>query len=389
MSSTSSPPAFRTPDPGELRKRCLHRLAESRPLVGQLAAFAGFDGFVDRIIHVVDKRENANQFSRLPTISSFATRAAAAAGRSTNFELVEQQIKLGGNGPILANALATFGLQVTYVGALGWPSIHPVFAPFSNRAQVFSVADPGLTDALEFEDGKLILSKCDHLKDVNWENLCGRFGHERFAQAIASAHLVAFVNWTMLPAMSGIWETIQSEVAPSLKPMRRRMFIDLADPEKRQPGDIRNALDLIARFGTHFMVTLGLNEKEAGELAKVLGLDVQPRTKEGLATLARELFPRLGVDTLVIHPVSFALTASSEGVDVVDGPVVASPKITTGAGDHFNAGFCLGQLLGFNTAESLLAGVTTSGHYVRTAQSPTPDDLASMWRQWPENNLNT
>jgi len=216
----------------------------------------------------------------LPTIERFASRAAAAAGKSTNFELVQQQIKLGGNGPILANALATFGARLTYVGALGWPSAHPVFAPFTERAQVHSVADPGLTDALEFEDGKLILSKCDHLRDVNWPNLEARFGRERLAEAFASSELVAFVNWTMLPAMSDIWETLQRELMPQLSGPPRRLFLDLADPEKRRREDIRRALELMVRFRGPFNVTLGLNEKEAGELAKVLELPPRPRTEE-------------------------------------------------------------------------------------------------------------
>ncbi|MBM3823350.1 MAG: carbohydrate kinase family protein [Verrucomicrobia bacterium] len=383
MNTSPIAKASTRPDPETLRERCGRRLSEAGPALNRLKVFAGFDGFVDRIIHVVDQRENAERFSRLPTIERFASRAAAAAGKSTNFELVQQQIKLGGNGPILANALATFGARLTYVGALGWPSAHPVFAPFTERAQVHSVADPGLTDALEFEDGKLILSKCDHLRDVNWPNLEARFGRERLAEAFASSELVAFVNWTMLPAMSDIWETLQRELMPQLSGPPRRLFLDLADPEKRRREDIRRALELMVRFRGPFNVTLGLNEKEAGELAKVLELPPRPRTEEGLAELAQALHEKIGVDTLVIHPVRYALTASPSGVEVVQGPFVPNPKITTGAGDHFNAGFCLGQMLGFSDAESLLMGVTTSGHYVRTAQSPTHQDLLAMWKQWP------
>ena len=35
---------------------------------------------------------------------------------------------------------------------------------------------------------------------------------------------------------------------------------------------------------------------------------------------------------------------------MVDGPFTAKPLITTGAGDHFNSGFCLGRLLGLDNA---------------------------------------
>ena len=110
-------------------------------------------------------------FLRLPTIAQLAERLAAAAGRSTNIELVSQLTKLGGNGPIMANALASFGLKVTYLGILGYPNLHPVFADFAKRAEVHSIAEPGYTDALEFDDGKIMLGKHQSLKQMNWENI--------------------------------------------------------------------------------------------------------------------------------------------------------------------------------------------------------------------------
>ena len=137
---------------------------------------------------------------RLPTIGQLAERLAAAAGRSTNIELVSQLNKLGGNGPIMANALASFGLKVTYLGILGYPNLHPVFAEFAKRAEVHSIAEPGYTDALEFEDGKIMLGKHQSLKQMNWENIKGRFGQDKFAAKFGSADLVGFVNWTMLTA---------------------------------------------------------------------------------------------------------------------------------------------------------------------------------------------
>jgi len=70
----------------------------------------------------------------------------------------------------------------------------------------------------------------------------------------------------------------------------------------------------------------------------------------------------------------------------VDGPYIAKPVITTGAGDHFNAGFCLGKLLGFDNEGSVLLGVTTSGYYVRYGQSPGIPEIVTMLRDWPEAN---
>lgn len=367
----------------DLRARCASALESAASRIPQLSAFVGLDGFVDEILYVVDKRESADKYSRIPTIRDYAARLAAAAGRSTNIELVSMMTKLGGNGPIMANALASFGIRVTYLGNLGYPNVHPVFTGFTKRAIVHSIAQPGFTDAYEFEDGKLMVGKHQSLRDVNWQNISGRFGRENFIREFATASLVGFVNWTMLTELSAIWEKVLSEICPGLTGPRRIIFFDLADPEKRTVEDIRHALGLIGRFGEWFDVILGLNEKEAGEIGAVLGFDISDNSPSGLSKLGLAIRAETDVDTLVIHPTSYALAITGSSVSVVDGPFVSRPLITTGAGDHFNSGFCLGKLLGFDNDMSLLCGVTTSGYYVRSAQSPDIANLAAMMRDWP------
>jgi sugar/nucleoside kinase (ribokinase family) len=365
------------------REQTAAQLQSAIHRASQMQAFVGLDGFVDEILHVVDKRESAEKYLRLPTIAQLADRLAGAAGRSTNVELVSQLTKLGGNGPIMANALASFGLQVSYLGILGYPNLHPVFADFAKRAEVYSIAEPGYTDALEFEDGKIMLGKHQSLKQMNWENIKSRFGEKIFAAKLGSADLVGFVNWTMLTYMSEIWSAVLKEICPGMKGPRRKLFIDLADPEKRTGEDIARAIELIIAFQKHFDVILGLNEKEGFEIGKVLGLSTSGHSPEALLQLCKDIHQRVRIDTLVIHPTAYALASGPDGAATVQGPFTPKPKITTGAGDHFNSGFCLGKLLGLPTESCLLVGVTTSGFYVRTGQSPSIADLAGMLRNWP------
>jgi sugar/nucleoside kinase (ribokinase family) len=367
----------------QLREHCAQQLLASVEKAAQLKAFVGLDGFVDAIIHIVDVRTNANTYSRLPTIKDLGERITAAAGKSTNLELVVQRVKLGGNGPIMANALSAFGTKVTYLGALGYPHMHEVFEDFSKKAEVVTIAQPGLTDALEFEDGKIMLGKTVQLGDITWENIKARFGRDKFRDKFFGSDLVGFVNWTMIPYMSDVWESVQKELCPEATGPRRTMFFDLADPEKRTHEDIQRALKLIAGFQQHFDVILGLNEKEAWEIACVLEIDTSNRDREGLYNVAKQIARKAAVRTLVVHPVSYAFAVSNDTVAAVDGPFIPKPLITTGAGDHFNAGFCLGKLLGFNDEMAVLTGVTTSGFYVRNAASPSVKDLASLLRAWP------
>ncbi|MDB6040667.1 MAG: hypothetical protein JWM99_4508 [Verrucomicrobiales bacterium] len=367
----------------EFRHNCAQKLEANVSRLQQMTSFVGFDGFVDEIVQAVDKRESALSYQRLPVISDFSDRIAAASGRSTNIELVNQLIKLGGNGPIMANALAALGLKVNYLGALGYPQLHPVFRGFSQSADVFSIAEPGHTDAVEFEDGKVMLVKSVSLNEITWPNIKERFGAERFGALFGNCDLVAFVNWTMIPFMSDIWQSLIDELCPHLEGPRRTIFFDLADPEKRPLEDISRALALMLKFQEHFDVILGLNEKEACEIGVVLGLKERPSTVDGLCELALEIQARVPVETLVVHPVTYALAVTDATVSVIEGPKVRKPLITTGAGDHFNSGFCLGKLLGLTDSESLLTGVTTSGFYVGNAKTPGIPDLSRMMQHWP------
>lgn len=367
----------------ELRAGCAQQLQSHAAQVSGLNAFVGFDGFVDEILHVVDKRESTDKYQRLTTIAKYAERLAGAAGQSTNVEMVSQLTKLGGNGPIMANALASFGMKVCYLGILGYPNLHPVFTEFAQLAEVHSIAEPGYTDALEFEDGKIMCGKHKSLREMNWENIKGRFGAEKFTAKLQASQFLGFVNWTMLTSMNDTWAAILKEVCPKLTGPRRTIFFDLADPEKRTRADILKALSLITEFEKYFDTILGLNEKEGHEIGGHLDLNTGDHSPDGLLKLAGQIRDRIAVNTVVIHPVTYALAVSAGDSAIVEGPFTPKPLITTGAGDHFNAGFCLGKLLGLDNANAVLTGVTTSGFYVRSAKSPSVADLVSLLNNWP------
>ncbi|PID89184.1 MAG: hypothetical protein CSB01_03330 [Bacteroidia bacterium] len=75
-----------------------------------------------------------------------------------------------------------------------------------------------------------------------------------------------------------------------------------------------------------------------------------------------------------------AAAATRDWAGYVVGPYTSTPKLTTGAGDNFNAGFCNGLLRGFTTEECLATGVNTSGFYVRNAHSPSKQELIAFLR---------
>jgi hypothetical protein len=347
----------------------------------------GLDGFVDEIIHVVDKRSDFDHFSRIDTIQKLADRIAKASGLSTNIELIPVQKKIGGNGPIMCNALAMHNPTISYIGSLGYPDIDPVFKEMEKKVTLYSMANPGHTDALEFHDGKLMLGKMESLKDVFYENLIEVVGFERLDNLLSNADLFATVNWSMIPKMTDLWKKLVKHVLPNLAPRVDKpiFFVDLADPEKRENNDIIEALNVLKSFKSYYKVVLGLNEKEAVDVAKVLEVYDVPEgiTKsDKLKGLSQALYQYLEIDAIVIHPVEMSAILIDGKYYEANGPYVQRPKLTTGAGDNFNAGLVTGLLLGLEPDEALLFGMATSGYYVRNAHSPNYQELISFIESW-------
>jgi hypothetical protein len=370
-----------------------HALAAKLPaLPAPGKVLVGFDGFVDHIIGVVDKRHGPDAYDRVPTISALAARIGAAAGHSANLELVITRSKIGGNGPIMADAIAAQGGQVTCAGLLGAQGIHPVFQPMAARGSTLvSFGDPGVTDALEFDDGKLMLGKLETLKDLNAANIEKAFGgRDGLKAALRAPRLVATVNWTMSLAMTGIWRWLAKEVLPGLRPDRPLWFVDLADPAKRPEAELVDGLAALRELQVHADVVLGLNGAEIRQVCAATGTPWTGGAGEDNAaaeTACAALRDRLGLHMVMCHltgSAACAWAAPAKGSARADGFGTPKPKITTGAGDHFNAGFTGALLSGLAPAEALLVGGATSGTYVRDAASPDRCRLAAFLAAWAE-----
>ena len=338
----------------------------------------GFDGFVDEIIHMVDKRKNDTEYERIPDIKAFADRIAQVAGLSANIEKVPIQTKLGGNGPIMGNAVIAQGHDVTYIGALGKHFIHPVFREFADSCRnVYSLTEPGYTDALEFFDGKIMMGKMNNLVEVNFKSLLEKLPKPELEKLLAETDLVAFTNWTMLSNLNEIMTEFNKIISKIKK--KPLFFIDLADPKKRTKQDIRDVLDLISGLKAETILSMNLSE------STIISLNLGIKEDEILtrAILIRE---KLGIAGIVIHPTNGAAIATKTHCKWVDGPYTAKPKLTTGAGDNFNSGLCTGWLAGMDPAECLALGVCSSGFYVRNGRSATRGDLRDFMKQWAEVN---
>lgn len=361
-------------------------LLSARGRIGSMKVVAGFDGMVDSICRVVDHKEGATSYTPMHTIAQMAERVARAAGKSINIELRAERVKIGGNGVLMADGLAAAGARVSFIGSIAddaSPSkVHALFGAFAGRcASVHPTCPPGLTDACEFDDGKVMLGKTDNLAKITWDSTVRAVGGlDALVRMADGAGLLVPVAWTQVPAMDEIWDGLTRQVFPKIERDRRPpVFIDLADPAKRTENELKGALERLKAMNAMTPVTLGLNLAESQRIARAIGAP-EPRTMEEAADRIRA---GLGLGCVVVHGRESASAATERDRATFEGPFVRKPFMSTGAGDHFNAGFALSGAAGVSLAQQLAAGSALSGWYVRKGAAPSLDEWAGFLRDLP------
>ena len=348
---------------------------------------AGFDAFVDQIVQIVGERQSLEHFSPVPTIADFAGLIARAAGRSSLREFVVQSLDPGGCAVNLGDGIASLGVGLDFFGTLGHPA-HPAFTDFSAKCHSCTpwAIDPGFTMAMEFQDGKYMLSSVSSLTDFTPNALRACLTDGTFQQACTEAELIALTNWTLFPHMTDCWRVLQEEVFSRL-PNRPWFFLDLVDPRSRGESEIRAMLPVLSRFEDCGRCVLGGNLNEANVLATLLGLETVQEEGPAIADLCEALRFKLGISEVAIHCIAGAAVAAEDGRIWVNGPYTPRPRKSTGAGDRYNAGYCLGRLLDLPPQERCLTGSAASGFFVRNARSATLAEAARLLEDWASDRL--
>ncbi len=344
-------------------------------------AFVGFDGYVDKIQLPVKSAEGTEKVY-FPDIFDFSKHLAKHAGKSGQVELKTRLTKAGGNAPIMSDALYSLNVQTTCMGTLGKPKLNPVFQELSKRCKLVSIGPAAISNAFEFGDGKIIFSELDVFDEMDWAfiNKNQELSIE-LQQALEEMDLLAFVDWVNLPHATDIWRGIARDLLPKATRKNRYFFFDLCDPSKKSSSSVREMLEVLSIYQDYGTVILGLNENETILMYAALKGE-EPHSGQSLITTSKIIFSEISVDMLLVHPNSFSILVTKERTVEVNGKIVAQPKVLTGAGDNFNAGFVTSWIRGLSPESSLLAGMAASGHYISTGQSASIKDIISYLQNW-------
>ena len=351
-----------------------------------LTAVAGFDGFVDEMVSVVGERRSVSDWSPMRSMAEMGGILSQAAGRNGLREIVVRSSDAGGCAVNLGDGIASLGVGLHYFGTVGVPR-HPAFESLASKCRSCTAVGTvyGRSLAFEFADGKFFFTAMEQLAEVTQELLERSLEDGAYQRACRISGVIVLNNWTCYPHMTACWQLLQQKVFASL-PHQPYVFIDLVDPSGRSEADVRAMLDTVRSIQGSCRVVLGLNLTEAAVITRLLGLALV--TEATLAEGGVAIRSALALSEVVIHNSAGNAVAWPGGsIAVPPGPRCHTPKKSVGAGDRFNAGYCLGLLLSLDAPDRLNLGSATAGFFLRNARSGTAHELVDFLRSWADSTL--
>lgn len=328
--------------------------------------FLGFDGFIDKIYKPI-KTKTSDITIPFGTMTEFSRYFGEKSGKSCSVDLEPLQEKIGGNMPIVANALANLGCETICLGAMGYPDIDPMFTTMNPNCTLISVTNPGYCYALEFEDSKLMLATNTHIDYLNYQKIVDSISEISLIKYFEQCDAFAFLNWGELINSNDIWENILIQIIPKCKfDSKKLMLIDFSDFSKRGSEEVKKMLELLESYSEIFDITVSVNQNELDLLTEKLNLGQYEDSSDIQMTVLSE---KLKCKNFVLHLLDTTKYIKDSKVYTMEKEVIKEPKIITGGGDNFNAGLLFGLLLGMDIENAINIGSGLSSLYVRDAEN--------------------
>ena len=337
----------------------------------------GCDGFVDETYEIVEVRKSAAEFTPMKKLRQFGELLVARADGGVGVELVPKRRCEGGFGINTGRVAACLGLRPLLPGLYGAQSIDPAYEEFKETCELISLGDPALTIALEFGDGKVLMSNLEAVSNLSWEQFQNHFGGEKLREMFGGVDILGLGYWSLTANFDGLFMGFMKQYETLTPP--RRMFFDFADIKKKSSESFVQSLELIRSFNHRIPMTFSLNEHEVLELFSRVGVAhpaLEPHAIASALTIARE---KTGFDELVVHTPEFAAASSaSEGEAVAIQERQSNVIRLAGAGDSFNGGYLCASLGSLPLKNRLVVANAVTAFFVTHATGPDRDQLLAQ-----------
>ena len=337
------------------------------------------DGFIDEVWELVDSRASMAEYTKIGKMTHFGQRIIGVGTGGMGIELVKKRRDYGGFTANIGYATARLGIDTTMVGLFGNGKIDPVFAPVHAVSNMITMGDAAITHALEFDDGKILMTHMGVVLEIDWNRLVREIGIPKLAGLITDADIIGIGYWSCLPDFDNMIAQACALIPQDGK--ARRFFFDFADVRKRDTASLVKTFEVMKPLNKKCPMTLSMNEHEAAIIFELQGetLDDAGRSVPEKTEIVRE---KLGLDELVIHTPQYAAAAySMEQPAMVPQKYCEKPVRTAGAGDTFNGGYIAATMAGLDITERLFVANETVSYFLDTGNAPSRDDLTKALAQ--------
>lgn len=327
----------------------------------------GFDGYIDRMRRMVDERESTETYRPIRRLRDVGERIrdSVEVESSCTIEWVHLRTRTGGHIGNVAGAFDRLGFEESLIGTFGQP-IHEAFERDFGHQDLLSIGEPGYTDCVEFEDGKLMLPDSGDIQELDWDKLLERVGMEELIHRVDGRDMITMGYWSIIPSLPTIWRGLSEELWPRLDDPPEMVGVDPADLRQHSPERLREGVEDLRALDRCVPVVFSANTSETRKLTSVF----TDRDVSDLAEAARIVRSGFEISCFAAHAVDRAALATREDLLTIQTPRTEQPEMTTGAGDHFAAGLLTGLSGGWGEGASLLAAGCLAGCYVRKGGSP-------------------
>jgi hypothetical protein len=337
----------------------------------------GCDGFVDETYEIVEVRKSQADFTAMKKLRQFGELIVARADGGVGVELVPKRRCEGGFAINTGRVAAFLGLKPRLPGLYGSQAIDPAYEEFKDNCELASLGDPALTIALEFGDGKILMSNLEAVSSLTWDDFEKHFGATKLRELFSGVDILGLGYWSLTANFDDLFRGFMSQYESLTPP--RRMFFDFADIKKKSSESFLKSLELIRSYNSKIPMTFSLNEHEVLELCSRVGVEPPELTPAAIASAIAVAREKIGFDELVVHTPEFAAVSSAtEGEAYALQDRQTNVLRLAGAGDSFNGGYLCASLGDLPPKERLVVANAVAAFFVTHATAPTKEELLAQ-----------
>ena len=343
-------------------------------LEGCIAMFA--DGFIDEQWALVNSRASMDEVSFIGKMTQFADRINAVGSGGMGIELIKKRVVFGGFTANIGHAAAALGVSTVMAGLFGEGEVDPVFAELQGISRMITLGAPSITHALEFDDGKILMTNMEAVLGMRWSRILEALGMDEINKILKDSDIIGVGYWSLMPAFDEIVEEF-CKIIPS-DGKKRRFFFDFADFSRRDRNSLVKTLQRLKELNEIIPMILSVNEHEAAVLFEIAG-EIFDDKANNIAEKTKTVRQFLGLDELVIHTPNFAIAASKiEGAALIPQAYVEKPVRTAGAGDTFNGAYIAACLAKLDISERLFTANAAVTYFLNTGTPPNRQNLENQ-----------